>query len=164
MQNSTFSITGVQSFRGIAAAFALLVFLPCLLSLIHVTFAQEWKIHFFPAAIFLAAVRFGPVGGLVAGLTGSHYSAILLGNPWLMAGNAILGFFAGFFYRKTSKIVFSVILAFAYQLPWLILSDCYFAGLSPVFIAELAVVLFLGNLMWALLILPGMKPIKKYLC
>ena len=55
-------------------------------------------------------------------------------------------------------------LAFACQLPWLIVTDYYFAGLSTVFIAKLVIVLLLGNLMWALLISLGMNPIKKYLC
>ena len=164
MQNPTISATGVASFRRAATAFGLLVFLPCLLSLINVTFAQSWKIHFFPAAVFLAAVGFGPAGGLIAGITGSLYSAVALGKPWLIAGNALLGFLTGFFFRRTSKIILSVLLAFAVQLPWLILSDYYFAGLSPLFIAKLVMVLFLGNLLWALLISLGMKPIKKYLC
>lgn len=164
MQNFTLSVRGIQSFRRVAVAFCLLVILPCILSLINVTFAQSWKIHFFPAAIILAAISFGPAGGLVAGITGSLYSAILLGNPWLIAGNALMGFLTGVFFRKTLKIIPSVMLAFACQLPWLIVSDYYFAGLSPVFIAKLVIVLLLGNLMWALLISLGMKPIKKYLC
>ncbi|MHB8138958.1 MAG: ECF transporter S component [Smithellaceae bacterium] len=164
MQNHTMTLTGVKSFRRVVVAFGLLVFLPCLLSLINVTFAQSWKIHFFPAAIILAAISFGPAGGLVAGITGSLYSAILFGNPYLIVGNALMGFLTGVFFRKTSKIIPSVILAFVCQLPWLILSDYYFAGLSSMFIARLVVVLFLGNLFWALLISLGMKPIKKYLC
>lgn len=164
MQNHTMTLTGVKSFRRVIVAFGLLVFLPCLLSLINVTFAQSWKIHFFPAAIILASISFGPAGGLVAGITGSLYSAILLGNPYLIVGNALMGFLTGFFFRKTSKIIPSVILAFACQLPWLILSDYYFAGLSFMFIAQLVVVLLLGNLLWALLISLGMKPIKQYLC
>jgi uncharacterized membrane protein len=164
MQNSTLSVSGVQSFRRVAVAFGVLVVLPCILSLINVTFVQSWKIHFFPAAIILAAISFGPAGGLVAGITGSFYSAILLGNPWLIAGNALMGFLTGVFFRRTSKIIPSVMLAFACQLPWLIVSDYYFAGLSAVFIAKLVIVLLLGNLMWALLISLCMKPIKKYLC
>ncbi len=164
MQNHTMTVTGVKSFRRVVVAFGLLVFLPCLLSLINVTFAQNWKVHFFPAAIILAAISFGPAGGLLAGISGSLYSAILLGNPYLMVGNALMGFLTGVFFRKTLNIIPSVMLAFACQLPWLILSDYYFAGLSSMFIAQLVVVLFLGNLLWALLISLGMKPIKKYLC
>jgi uncharacterized membrane protein len=158
------TLAGVKSYRRAALAFGLLVLLPCFLSLVNVTFAQSWKIHFFPAAIFLAAISFGPAGGMIAGVTGSLYSAILLGNPYLIVGNALMGFLTGVFFRKTSKIIPSAMLAFACQLPWLIVSDYYFVGLPAMFIAKLAVVLFLGNLLWALLTSLGMKPIRKYLC
>ncbi|MDD3250196.1 MAG: hypothetical protein GX874_04150 [Smithella sp.] len=164
MTNSSVTINGIRSFRRIALAFSLLVLLPCVLSLINITFAHSWRIHFFPAAIFLAAVCFGPAGGMAAGVTGSLYSAILLGNPYLIAGNALLGWMTGVFFRKTGKIIPSVLLAFACQLPWLVVTDFYFVGLPAVYIAKLALVLFLGNFLWALLIHPAVGPIKKYLC
>jgi len=164
MMNSSLTITEIKSHRRVALAFGLLVLLPCFLSLINVTFAQSWKIHFFPAAIFLSAVSFGPIGGLIAGVTGSLYSAIFLGNPYLMVGNALLGVMTGVFFRKTGKMIPSVMLAFACQLPWLVVSDYYFMHLPAEFIAQLAVVLLLGNLLWALLIALTMKPIEKYLC
>ncbi len=164
MTSPSLTITSVKPYRRAALAIVLLVLLPCLLSLVNVSFAQNWKIHFFPAAIFLAAVSFGPAGGLIAGVTGSFYSALWLGNPYLMAGNAILGLMTGLFFRKTSSIIPSVLLAYACQLPWLIASDYFFVGLPAAFIARLAVVLLLGNFLWALLIHLGMKPIQKYLC
>ncbi len=164
MMNSSISVTGLKSHRRVALAFGLLVLLPCLLSLIHITFAQSWKIHFFPAAIFLAAISFGPAGGLVAGVTGSLYSALWLGNPYLLAGNVILGWMTGVFFSKSLKIIPSVMLAFACQLPWLIVSDYYFMQMTAAFIAKLILVLFLGNLTWALLIHLSRNPIKKYLC
>lgn len=156
--------TGVRSYRRAALAFGLLILLPVALSMINVTFAQSWKVHFFPAAIFLAALPFGPVGGLIAGITGSLYSALMLGNPYLIVGNVILGVMTGVFIRKSFNIIPAVLLAYACQLPWLIVSDYFFLGLSAEFIARLVVVLFLGNLLWALLIALTMKPIKKYLC
>jgi hypothetical protein len=164
MANTSLTIAGLKSHRRAALAFGLLVLLPCLLSLINVTFAGNWKVHFFPAAIFLAALSFGPAGGLIAGVTGSLYSAVFLGNPYLMAGNALLGFLTGFFFRKTGRMVPAAMLAFACQLPWLILSDYYFVHLPAGFIANLVIVLCLGNLLWALLIDLAMKPVKKYLC
>lgn len=164
MANSALTMTGLRSHRRIILAFSLLVLLPCLLSLVNVTFAQNWKIHFFPAAIFLAAASFGPAGGLVAGVTGSLYSAFFLANPYLMLGNAILGLMTGVFFRKTGRMVPAVLLAFACQLPWLIVSDYYFVHLPARFIINLVLVLFLGNLLWALVIDLAMKPVKKYLC
>lgn len=164
MANSSLRITGLKSYRRAALAFGLLVVLPCLLSLINVAFAESWRIHFFPAAIFLAALSFGPAGGLIAGVAGSLYSAFLTGNPYLIVGNALLGFMAGVFFRKTGKMVPATLLAFACQLPWLVVSDYFFVHLPGAFIAKLALVLFLGNLLWALLIDLAMKPLKKYLC
>jgi hypothetical protein len=164
MTNSSLTATGVTPYRRAALAFGLLVLLPIALSLVNVTFAQSWKVHFFPAAIFLATIPFGPVGGFVAGITGSLYSALMLGNPYLIVGNVILGVMTGVLVRKSFNIIPAVLLAYACQLPWLIVSDYFFAGLSAEFIARLVVVLFLGNLLWALLIALTMKPIKKYLC
>ena len=164
MRNPSVTTTGVNSYHRAALAFGLLVFLPFVLSLINMTFSHSWRLHFFPLGVFLAAVCFGPAGGLLAGVTGSLYSAVFLGNPYLLMGNAILGLMTGVIFRKTSKILLSVLLAFACQLPWLILSDYYLVGISGEFIIRLVVVLFLGNLLWALLIHISMTPIKKYLC
>ncbi|MEE9913027.1 MAG: hypothetical protein K4571_15040 [Deltaproteobacteria bacterium] len=164
MMNSSWMITDLKSYRRAALAFGLLVVLPFVLSLMNLTFAESWKIHFFPAAIFLAAASFGPAGGLAAGVTGSLYAAVFLGNPYLMVGNALLGFMTGVFFQKTGKMLPAAMLAYACQLPWLIVSDYFFVHLPAGFIARLALVLLLGNILWALLIDLMMKPIKKYLC
>lgn len=147
-----------------AAVFFLLIVFPFMLSLINLEFAQQWKVHFFPAAIILAALIFGATGGLAAGIAGSLYSAFLLGNPYLMLGNAILGFCTGIFYSKTDKLILSVFLAFICQLPWLVVSDYYFMHLSGEFILRLVVVLFLADILWAALISIMNKPLHKHLC
>ncbi len=147
-----------------AAAFFLLIVFPFALSIINLEFSQQWKVHFFPAAIILAALIFGATGGLVAGIAGSLYSAFLLGNPYLMLGNAILGFCTGIFYSKTDKLILSVFLAFICQLPWLVVSDYYFMHLSGEFILRLVVVLFLADILWAALISIMNKPLHKHLC
>jgi uncharacterized membrane protein YeiH len=46
------------------------------------------KCKIFPAAIILAALVFGTEGGLIADVAGSVYSALLLGNPYIIAGIA----------------------------------------------------------------------------
>jgi uncharacterized membrane protein len=161
MLNSSTAVNGVKLYRKTAV---LLVFLPFLLSLINLTFAQSWKIHFFPAAIILAALIFGASGGLVAGVAGSLYSAVLLGNPYIIAGNALFGLLTGIFYKKTNKIILSVGLAFICELPWLIITDYYFMRLPAEFIAKLVVVLFLANVLWATLIHLSNKPLRKLLC
>ena len=164
MTNYSLAADSIKSYRRAAIAFALLVVLPFLLSLINLTFAQSWKIHFFPAAIILAALIFGAAGGLVAGIAGSVYSALLLGNPYLIVGNALFGLLTGVFYKKTDKIILSVLLAFACELPWLIITDYYLVNLPAIFIGKLIVVLFLANVFWAALIHLNIKPLRKLLC
>jgi hypothetical protein len=164
MNNTTVATSNVKLSGKVISAFAILVLLPCLLSLININFAQSWKIHFFPAAIILAAVFYGAGGGLVAGLSGSLYSALFLGNPYILVGNAILGLLTGVFYKRSGKIIPSVVLAFACQLPWLILTDYYFVGLPVIFIARLVIVLGLTNILWAALISLSIKPLRKILC
>jgi hypothetical protein len=138
-----------------------LILLPLSLSLINITFAESWKIHFFPAAVILAAVIFGLPGGIIAGISGSLYTALFLGNPYVIVGNALFGAMAALFYKKTGKIVLAAFLAYLFQLPWLILTDYYLVNLSADFITRLVVVLLLGNIFWAALIQLNIVPLKK---
>jgi uncharacterized membrane protein len=164
MINSTTVLTGVKLYRKTAVAFTLLIFLPFALSLINLTFAQSWEIHFFPAAIILAALIFGAAGGFIAGVAGSLYSAVLLGNPYLIVGNALFGLLTGIFYKQNDKIILSVVLAFICELPWLIMTDYYFVRLPAEFIAKLVIVLFLANVLWAALIHLFNKNLRKLIC
>ena len=163
MTNSAITTGGVKVYRRIGIAFALMVILPFLLSLMNLTFAQNWKVHFFPAAIILSALTFGAAGGLVAGIAGSLYSALLLGNPYLIARNALFGFLTGVFYKQTHKIILSVVLAFICELPWLIVSDYYFMRLPAEFIIKLVVVLCLADIFWASLIRFIHQPLRRLL-
>lgn len=163
MINSSLAANGVKLNRRATIAFALLVLLPLTLSLIDLTFVQNWKVHFFPAAIILAALIFGATGGVIAGVAGSLYSALLLGNPYLIVGNALFGLLTGIFYKKTNKIILSVLMAFICELPWLIITDYYFMHLPSGFIAKLVVVLFLANVLWSALIQLINKPLRKLL-
>ena len=163
---TNFSLTaenGVKSYYKAISAFSLLVLLPFLLSLINITFAESWKIHFFPAAIILAAIVFGAIGGIIAGISGSLYSALFLGNPYILVGNALFGLLIAVFYKKSNKIVSSVMLAYLCELPWLILTDYYLVHLPAVFVAKLVVVLLLANILWAVLINISIKQIRKLL-
>jgi hypothetical protein len=163
---TNFSLTaesGMKSYRKAISAFSLLVLLPFLLSLINITFAESWKIHFFPAAIILAAIVFGATGGIIAGISGSLYSALFWGNPYILVGNALFGLLIAVFYKKSNKIVPSVLLAYLCELPWIILTDYYLVHLPSAFIAKLVVVLLLANILWAVLINISIKHIRKLL-
>ncbi|HOG16824.1 MAG TPA: ECF transporter S component [Syntrophales bacterium] len=131
------------------AVFALMIALPNLLGAINIDTPWGFRLHTFQLVIFWAALIYGPMGGALSGLVGSLYSAFALANPYLAVGNALLGFFTGFFARRGVPAVVAVWLAFAVQLPWLVLTDYFFAGLSMEFIGTLVVALLVSNTVWA---------------
>ncbi|MFH1053028.1 MAG: hypothetical protein V1740_01295 [Candidatus Woesearchaeota archaeon] len=129
--------------------FIFLLALPNLLGVVNIGTIFGFKVHFFQIAVFLAAMLYGPTGGFFSGLIGSSYSAFIMANPYIAIGNAILGFFAGLFFRLGIKAVLAVLLAYAIQLTWLVLTDYYLVGLSVGFIQALAITLLVSNLIWA---------------
>lgn len=140
----------------------ILIILPNFLGMINIPTIYGFKIHFFQVAIFLAAGLYGPIGGLTSGLIGSLYSAIIMHNPYLMIGNAILGLFVGLFAKKIN-IVWAVILAYLIQLPWLILTDLYLVHMPAMAINKLIQALALSNIFWAIIVLLTIKPLQKIL-
>lgn len=149
--------------RKTVGAMLMLVFLPNILSMVNFTIPGGLKIHTFQVAIFLAASLLGPIGGLLSGLIGSLFSAVALSNPYLMIGNAILGFFAGWFLRRGIRPLFAVWMAFCLQLLWLIPADYFLAGLSLSFIQNLVLMLFLSNTLWAIVAARLSGPLKRWL-
>ncbi len=145
------------------ALFLFLIGLPNLLGIVNITTPFGFKIHFFQAAIFLAALIYGPMGGLSAGLVGSAYSAAVMANPYIIVGNVLLGFFVGLFARYGIKTVFAVWLAFLIQLPWLVLTDYYLVHLPIAFIVSLIIALAVSNTLWAVVAHYLAKPVKNSL-
>lgn len=141
----------------------MLVFLPNILSMVNLTTPGGVKVHTFQVAIFLAASLLGPLGGLLSGLIGSLFSALTLSNPYLMIGNGILGFFAGWFIRRGIRVLFAVWIAFCLQLLWLIPTDYFLAGLSTSFIQNMVLMLFLSNTLWAVVAARLSGPLKGWL-
>jgi hypothetical protein len=129
----------------------MLIFLPLVLSLVHITTPWGFHLHFFQIAILLGAYLFGPVGGGIAGAAGSFAGALMMANPYIIVGNVILGTAAGCFARQGIRPLFSIWLAFLVQLPWLIVSDYFFMGLSITFIQGLILSLFLSNTLWGMI-------------
>jgi hypothetical protein len=141
-----------------------LTILPNILGAINFGTLWGFKIHTFQLAVFAAAFVYGPTGGLASGFFGSLYSAIVMKNPYIMVGNAILGFFAGLFARRGVRAVYAGVLAYAIQLPWLVLSDYYLAHLPMTFIKPLAVALLFSNIVWAAAADRLAKPLTKLAC
>jgi len=144
--------------------FIFLLALPNLLGAINIGTIWGFKLHFFQIAVFIAALVYGPTGGMLSGLVGSVYSAVVMHNPYIAVGNAILGFFAGFFVRYKMHTIIAVMLAYAIQLPWLVLTDYYLVNLPFGFIWKLVIALLISNIIWATAAHYTAKPIKKSLC
>jgi uncharacterized membrane protein len=128
---------------------ALLCVLPNLLGLINIVTPFQFKIHFFQIAIFVAAIAYGPAGGLISGGIGSIYSAFIMHNPYIVIGNMILGFFVGLFIKNGFKPVIAALLAFGIQIPWLVATDIYLVHMPVMAVALLVVSLFCNNIIWA---------------
>jgi uncharacterized membrane protein len=141
--------------------FVILAGLPNLLGLLNITTPWGFNIHFFQIAIFLAALIYGPIGGLTSGLFGSFYSAIMMHNPYIIVGNMILGFFVGYFARKYYTTWQAVLMAFAIQLPWLVATDLYLVHMPAKVIFGLVVALAISNTAWAIVAQYIKKPIRN---
>ncbi|MEM3030217.1 MAG: hypothetical protein QXH27_00640 [Candidatus Micrarchaeia archaeon] len=109
------------------------------------------KFHVFQITIFLAAALFGWFGGAAAGVFGAVGTALALNNPWILAGNAILGGVTGFLHtRRSMRLLYAVLIAYAVQLPWLYWSDVYLARMPVPVVQSIVVALFVSNLVMAL--------------
>lgn len=140
-----------------------LLLLPNLLGQINLTTPYGFKIHFFQISIIAAALLFGPTGGLLSGLVGSLYVAFLQQNPYIIIGNALLGFFIGIFIRLKYSVIISVLLAYLVQLPWLFVSDYFLMGLPINFIFKLSLALLFSNFIWALVVNSVKKPLINFI-
>jgi uncharacterized membrane protein len=143
--------------------FIFLLALPNLLGMINLSTPWGFKIHFFQAAVFIAALIYGPFGGMLSGFVGSFYSALIMHNPYIAVGNAILGFFVGLFARHGFNTVIAVLLAYIIQLPWLVATDYYLVHLPLPFIRALVIALAVSNTLWAAVAHYSAKPIKAAL-
>ena len=125
-----------------------LAIFPNILGLFHTTIFGI-RIHFFQYLIFLAAIIYGPAGGLISGTFGSLYTAIALNNPYIIIGNIILGTLFGLFIRLKWNILLAVLTAYAIQLPWLITTDIYLAHMPINIVKGIVIALFFSNILWA---------------
>jgi len=156
-------IYGKQTWQDtLFSPFLILLFLPLALSLIQVSTPWGIHLHFFQIAILFGAYFYGPVGGGIAGAAGAFAGALILSNPYIIVGNVILGTAAGYFARLGFRPIFAMWSAFLIQLPWLILSDYCFMGLSATFLPGLIVSLFLSNTLWALVVTFAFRLFRRY--
>ena len=154
---------GVKINEKSIATLMLLMLLPNLVGVLHLSTPWGFKIHFFQYAIFLAAFTFGPIGGLLSGFAGSLYAAYLMTNPYILVGNALLGLFTGYFFRRGHTYLVSALLGFGIQIPWLVATDYFLMNLPASFIGGLLFALTLTNVLWAVLAGMSTGPLKRYL-
>ncbi len=126
-----------------------LAIFPNILGLFHTTLFGV-RLHFFQYLIFLAAIIYGPAGGLISATFGSLYTAIALNNPYIIIGNIILGTLFGLFVRLKWNIIIAVLTAYLIQLPWLWITDVYFIGMPVNVVNKVVVGLFVSNIIWAI--------------
>jgi tetrahydromethanopterin S-methyltransferase subunit B len=86
-----------------------------------------------------------------------------MNNPYIIIGNIILGFFCGWFFSKKLNLIFSAMIAFAIQLPWLVFSDIYLIGMSTNAVYGIVIALLISNLIWAIIASMGYKHIRNLL-
>ncbi len=94
------------------------------------------SIHLMQLPIILSGLVLGSWSGGITGFIGTILMAYTLSpsNPYILLGNAILGFFTGLFYsylKKTKKRqiipqTLSVLAAYLIQLPYVYITDVYF--------------------------------------
>ena len=143
--------------------FAFLLIIPNFLGMLNISTVWGFKLHFFQVAVFLAALIYGPTGGLLSGMVGSVYSAFIMHNPYIVGGNMILGFFVGLFARHKMHTIVAVMLAFIVQLPWLVITDYYLIHMPWPVLWKLIVALALSNLVWATLAHYSARPARNAL-
>ena len=129
-----------------------------LLSLASITFGltflvfpfAEWKLHFYQAGIFTAGFLFGPLAGASVGALSSSYNALyVLHNPWIIGGNAILGFAAAYFYTRMHPLK-AALAGFAAQVPYLLVTDIYLTNMPVPVVAGITLTLLVANIICAL--------------
>lgn len=157
-------IKNILTIKFSAKSVILLMFLaalPNLFGMINMPTVWGFKIHVFQYFIFLAAILYGPVGGVIAGAFGSAFTALALNNPYVMIGNMILGFFVGYFFRRKWNLILAVLVAYVIQLPWLYYSDIYLAHLPVNIVRGVVIALFFSNIVWGIVTHLTYQPIKK---
>jgi len=127
---------------------AFLAIFPNFLGMINLPTAWGFKIHLFQYLVFLAAIIYGPTGGLISGAFGSVFTVITMNNPYILIGNMMLGFFVGFFVRLKWDIILAVLTAYLIQMPWLYYSDVYLAGMPVKVVYGVIIALLISDLLW----------------
>ncbi len=109
------------------------------------------QIHLFQLGIFLAAFIFGPLaGGAVGALASSYNALVVIDNPWIIGGNAILGAAAAYLYTRTTPFR-AALGAFTIQLPYVVLTDMFLTDMPSQVVLTIALTLLAENIICAVM-------------
>jgi hypothetical protein len=86
-----------------------------------------------------------------------------MSNPYILIGNAILGLATGYFVRRGHSYLFSALLGFAIQIPWIVATDFFLMNLPVSFVGGILFTLTLTNALWAVAAAMSTAPLKRYL-
>jgi len=153
---------GIEINRRSLILLLILGIVPNLIGAINLPTIWGFKIHLFQFVVFVSAALYGPVGGLISGGLGSSYSALMLGNPYIIIGNIILGTFTGILFRKGFNLIISVMIAYLIQLPFLWISDVYLVKMPSEIVVKIVIALFISNIFWAVLAKRSYPKIKEW--
>jgi len=115
----------------------------------------QLTIHLLQLPIILTGLVLGALAGGAVGLVGAILGALTLSppNPYIIIGNAILGFFTGLLYdrlrgMKTAPIVpqsFALAGAFLLQAPYAYVTDVYLMAIPSAIAQLLLLTLFIED-------------------
>ena len=148
------------NFKAIAVL-VLLAILPNILGMANLNTVFGFNLHSFQYMVFVAGAIYGPIGGAIAGGFGSLFSAVAMGNPYIVIGNIILGTTAAIMMKKGIGIIPAAMTGFAVQIPWIWVTDVYFMKMPANIVAMLIVALLFSNLIWAIAAKFTFKKIAK---
>jgi len=113
-------------------------------------------IHLLQLPIILTALLLGGSAGGTVGLVGAVLGAFTLSqpNPYIIPGNAVLGFFTGLLYNrlrglKTAPIVpqsLALLGAFLLQAPYAYVTDVYLMAIPPAIVQVLLLTLLIEDI------------------
>jgi uncharacterized membrane protein len=99
------------------------------------------SIHLMQLPIILTGLSLGSWAGGLVGFAGAVVMAYRLSppNPYILLGNAILGFFTGLFYSRLKEVggrpiipqLISVLAAYIVQAPYVYVTDIYLMPIPP---------------------------------
>lgn len=95
------------------------------LSALTVPFLFGTGIHFFQAGIMLAGVAGGPLSGLITGMIGGVYVAMIRSDPTIVIGNGLLGLCTAVFSRRLRPVLGGLIAWMLIQAPWIYITGTF---------------------------------------